>query len=101
MESARAFSTGLLTIRADRDRYLYGINTWFERRPPLEIIQTPCQETRSLMPSVFDGLVWLSRITEKRHQQDLLQVVDQGCRQRDGVRRHGHWSPRGPSAPTS
>ena len=62
MESVRAIITDLLTIRANRDSRYYRIDTLFERHP--EIIQTPCQEARGLMPIRFDEPVWRSRVTE-------------------------------------
>ena len=56
-------ATDLLTIRANRDRCYYRMDTLFEQHP--EIIQTLCQEARGLMPIRFDGgLVWRSRVTE-------------------------------------
>ena len=64
MESARPIITDLLTIRANRDSRYYRIDTLFVRHP--EIIQTPCQEARGLMPIMFDGLIWRSRDTENR-----------------------------------
>jgi len=62
MESARAIITDLLTIRANRDRCYYRIDTLFERHHG--IIPTLCQEARGLMPIRFDGLVGRSRVTE-------------------------------------
>jgi uncharacterized membrane protein YgcG len=62
LEAARAIIVDLLTIRADRDRYYYGMDTLFERHP--DIIKTLCDEARGLMPIMFDGLIWRSRVTE-------------------------------------
>ena len=61
MESARPIITDLLTIRANRDRCYYRIDTLFERHNE---IQTLCQQARGLMPIRFDGLIWRSRIME-------------------------------------
>ena len=55
-------ATDLLTIRANRDRCYYRMDTLFERHP--EIIQTVCLEARGLTPIRFDELVWRSRVTE-------------------------------------
>ena len=50
-EPARALSTDLLTGRADCDRYDQRIDTRFKRHPA--IIQTLCQGTRGLRPSMW------------------------------------------------
>ena len=84
MESARAIIADLLTIRANRDRCYYRIDTLFERHHG--IIPTLCQEARGLMPIRFDGLVGRSRITE-----GVLRRVDYYVRQRL-VDQHGDFS---------
>merc|ERR1719282_2151937 len=60
--SAKAIISDLLTIRADRDRYYYGMDTMFERHP--DIVKRLCDEAPALLPTLFDGLVWRSRVTE-------------------------------------
>lgn len=58
MEVAGAILTDLLTIRADRDRYYYGVNELFGRHP--DIVKRLCQEAPMLLPVLLDGLVWRS-----------------------------------------
>lgn len=43
-EAAGAIIADLLTIRADRDRYYYGVDPLFERHP--DIVQRLCLEAR-------------------------------------------------------
>merc|ERR1719493_484811 len=62
LESAKAIIVDLLTIRADRDRYYYGMDILFERHP--DIVQRMCLDAPALLPSLFDGLIWRSRVTE-------------------------------------
>jgi hemoglobin-like flavoprotein len=62
LEAARAIIQDLLTIRADRDRYYYGMDTMFERH--YDIIHRLCGDAPALLPVLLDGLVWRSRATE-------------------------------------
>lgn len=62
LESAKAIIVDLLTIRADRDRYYYGMDTMFERHP--DLVRIICADARGLLPTLLDGLIWRSRITE-------------------------------------
>lgn len=62
LEAAKAIITDLLTIRADRDRYYYGMDTMFSRHP--DIVRRLCQDAPALLPTLFDGLIWRSRTTE-------------------------------------
>jgi len=62
LEAATAIIADLLTIRADRDRYYYGMDIMFERHP--DIIQRLCLDAPALMPMMLDGLIWRSRVTE-------------------------------------
>mmetsp|Transcript_43045 Transcript_43045/g.98995 ORF Transcript_43045/g.98995 Transcript_43045/m.98995 type:complete len:1102 (+) Transcript_43045:133-3438(+) len=62
IESAKAMITDLLTIRADRDKYYYHAEDLFSRHP--EIVQKLCTEAPTLLPTLFDGLVWRSRLAE-------------------------------------
>merc|ERR1719210_142236 len=63
LEAAKAIIVDLLTIRADRDRYYYGVDTLFERHP--DIIKVLSTGAPALMPLFLDGLVWRSRIAER------------------------------------
>merc|ERR1719277_1042552 len=62
LEAAKAIIQDLLTIRADRDRYYYGMDIMFERHP--DIIKRLCADAPALLPALFDGLIWRSRTTE-------------------------------------
>lgn len=62
LEAARAIITDLLIIRADRDRYYYGMDTLFERHP--DIVKRLCFDAPALLPTLLDGLIWRSRTTE-------------------------------------
>lgn len=64
LEAAEAILRDLLTIRADRDRYYYGVDLLFERHP--DIIRRLCFDAPGLLPTLLDGLIWRSRLTEPR-----------------------------------
>lgn len=58
LEAAQAIIQDLLTIRADRDRYYYGVEDLFTRHP--DIVKRLCVEAPSLLPTFLQGLVWRS-----------------------------------------
>merc|ERR1712070_128064 len=62
LESAMAIICDLLTFRADRDRYYYGMDALFKRHP--EIVQTLSTDAPTVLPKLLDGLIWRSRTTE-------------------------------------
>merc|ERR1719296_235992 len=62
LEAAREIIIDLLTIRADRDRYYYGMDHMFERHA--DIIKVLGTEAPGLLPTLLDGLIWRSRATE-------------------------------------
>jgi len=62
LEAAKAIIVDLLTIRADRDRYYYGMDILFERHP--DVMRRLCTDAPALLPTLLDGLVWRSRTTE-------------------------------------
>merc|ERR1719282_2041018 len=62
LEAASAIIVDLLIIRADRDRYYYGMDTMFERHP--DILKRLCIDAPALLPPFLDGLVWRSRTTD-------------------------------------
>jgi len=62
LDAAKAILVDLLTIRADRDRYYYGMDTMFERHP--DIVQRLCQDAPLLLPTLLDRLIWRSRLAE-------------------------------------
>ncbi|CAE7877977.1 UGAT, partial [Symbiodinium microadriaticum] len=59
LESAREILNDLLTLRADRARYYYGMEMLFTRHS--DIISLLCTKAPSLLPTVFDGLIWRSK----------------------------------------
>ncbi|CAE8694901.1 unnamed protein product [Polarella glacialis] len=60
MEVAKIIMTDLLTIRADRDKYYYGVDELFQRHP--DIVQILTQEAPLLVPTMLDGMLWRSRV---------------------------------------
>merc|ERR1719210_3006192 len=61
LEAAKAIIQDLLTIRADRDRYYYGMDILFERHA--DVIKRLCADAPALLPCLLDGLIWRSRIS--------------------------------------
>ena len=59
LESAREILNDLLTMRADRARYYYGMEMLFTRHS--DIISLLCTKAPSLLPTLFDGLIWRSK----------------------------------------
>ncbi|CAE8603400.1 unnamed protein product [Polarella glacialis] len=62
LDAAQGIIKDLLTVRADRDRYYYAAEELFTRHP--DIVYRLCQEARSLVSHLLDGLIWRSRTTE-------------------------------------
>lgn len=62
LNSARAMIVDLLTIRADRDVYYYGCDAMFTRHP--DLILRLCNDASTLLWTLFDGLVWRSRLVQ-------------------------------------
>jgi len=61
-EAAIAILRDLLTIRADREQYYYGMEELFERHP--DIVKRLCTDAPSLLSMLMQGLVWRSRHTK-------------------------------------
>jgi len=59
LESAREILNDLLTMRADRARYYYGMEALFTRHS--DIISLLCVKAPSLLSTLFDGLIWRSK----------------------------------------
>merc|ERR1719464_1795051 len=53
LEAAKAIIMDLLTIRADRDRYYYGMDTMFERHT--DIVKRLCVDAPALLPVLPTG----------------------------------------------
>ena len=62
LEGAEAMIKDLLTIRADRDRYYFGMNELFSRHT--DIIKKLTENAPTLLPPLFDGLIWRSRLNQ-------------------------------------
>eukprot|EP00913_Durusdinium_trenchii_P011878 g11156.t1 len=62
LHAAKAIIEDLLTIRADRERYYYGVDHLFTRHP--DIMQIICSEAPSLLETFLEGLVWRSRLAK-------------------------------------
>merc|ERR1712151_1063643 len=60
-ESASAVIKDLLTFRADRDRYYFGVDELFERH--YDIIKMLTEDAPALVPELLTGLIWRSRNT--------------------------------------
>eukprot|EP00931_Biecheleriopsis_adriatica_P044430 TRINITY_DN2541_c0_g1_i4.p1 TRINITY_DN2541_c0_g1~~TRINITY_DN2541_c0_g1_i4.p1 ORF type:complete len:578 (-),score=111.83 TRINITY_DN2541_c0_g1_i4:275-1930(-) len=60
LNCAKAMIDDLLVIRADRDNYYYGYDDLFTRHP--EVLQRLSADAASLLPYLFDGLIWRSRV---------------------------------------
>lgn len=60
LEAATLMITDLLSIRADRDRYYYGLDELFSRHP--DFIQVLATDAPALLPTMLDRLMWRSRI---------------------------------------
>jgi len=62
VDTAREMIIDLLTIRADRDAYYYGMDAMFNRHP--DIIRILGIESPELLPLLLDGLIWRARSAE-------------------------------------
>jgi len=61
---AEAILRDLLTIRADRAKYYYGVDELFGRHP--DIVKKISEEAMTLLMTLLDGLVWRSHRTSER-----------------------------------
>merc|ERR1719376_1955602 len=61
IQSGSAMIVDLLTMRADRDKYYYGADDMFKRHH--DIVKMLLDEAPGLLPELFDGLIWRSRVT--------------------------------------
>eukprot|EP00927_Polykrikos_kofoidii_P027811 TRINITY_DN2435_c0_g1_i1.p1 TRINITY_DN2435_c0_g1~~TRINITY_DN2435_c0_g1_i1.p1 ORF type:complete len:1552 (-),score=284.27 TRINITY_DN2435_c0_g1_i1:2242-6897(-) len=62
LDVSMAILHDLLTIRADRQRYYYGVDALFARHP--DIINRLIQDAPTLLPELLNGLVWRSKSTK-------------------------------------
>eukprot|EP00439_Symbiodinium_sp_Y106_P044179 s3711_g5.t1 len=63
LESAAAIIKDLLTMRADRGRYYFGMESLWSRHP--DLIPLLCNKAPSLLTGVLDGLIWRSKNVKK------------------------------------
>jgi len=82
LEAAEVIIQDLLTIRADRERYYYGVDPLFARHP--DIIKLLCDEAANLLPSLLEGLVWRSRTTTKDGMRRVNYFVKNLIVDKDG-----------------
>ncbi|CAK9064043.1 unnamed protein product [Durusdinium trenchii] len=79
--AARTMLEDVLTIRADRDRYYYGVNDMFKHQPT--IAADILQEAPKLVKPFLDGLIWRSHKTKDGlrpvvyYMEHLLQDPDE------------------------
>ncbi|CAK9064039.1 unnamed protein product [Durusdinium trenchii] len=79
--AARTMIQDVLTIRADRDRYYYGVNDMFRFQP--DIAANILQEAPKLVNVFLDGLIWRSHKTKDGlrpvvyYMEHLLQDTDE------------------------
>lgn len=62
MDAAKAIIIDLLTIRADRENYYYAADQLFSRHT--DVVQRICADAHKLLPTLLDGLIWRSRVTQ-------------------------------------
>ena len=62
LNAAGAMLEDLLTLRADRDRYYFGMDDLFARHP--DIFKRLTEDAPTLLPAFLDGLIWRSRNQE-------------------------------------
>jgi len=61
LDSCSAMINDLLTIRADRDNYYYGMDALFQRHP--DIVKMLIEGAPGLLAELFEKLIWRSRLT--------------------------------------
>jgi hypothetical protein len=61
-EAAKEILKDLLTIRADREKYYYGVDELFDRHT--DMIERLVTDAKTLLPTLLEGLVWRSRRTK-------------------------------------
>ena len=59
-KAAELIIEDLLTIRADREKYYYGVDQLFQRHP--DIVEILAIKATCLLSTLFDGMVWRSHL---------------------------------------
>jgi hemoglobin-like flavoprotein len=72
LKVAEAIIKDLLTIRADRANYYYGVDELFRRHS--DIVKRLCEEAPMLLPTLLEGLVWRSHRTTNGMRRVNLYV---------------------------
>lgn len=62
LQVADAIIKDLLTIRADRERYYFGVDELFKRH--LDMMKRLCDTAPTLIPTLLERLIWRSRRTQ-------------------------------------
>merc|ERR1719506_2253329 len=88
-EASLAIIRDLLTFRADRDRYYYGVDELFKRHP--DVIKMLCDNAPSLVPKLLDGLIWRSRTTENGMRRVNYYVKHLLIDEEGGFNKTLHW----------
>lgn len=84
LKVAHAMLEDLLTIRADRALYYYGVDELFRKHP--KIVNTLADRAPTLLPVLLDGLIWRSQKTEQNGQFRRVNyfvrhmLVDEKCK---------------------
>lgn len=61
LAAASTMLKDILTIRADRDNYYFGVDEMFTRHP--DLIKKLIDNAPALLPELLSGLIWRSRLT--------------------------------------
>jgi len=70
---AKAILDDILTIRADRARYYYGVDELWRKHP--EIVKKLQEEASTLLPALLDGLIWRSHRRTKEGQRRVNYYI--------------------------
>lgn len=87
--AAQAVLEDLLTFRADREAYYYGMEQLFTRHP--DIIKIITASAPSLLPILLEGLIWRSRNTTNGIRRANYYVKYLVVKQDGGVSQALHW----------
>eukprot|EP00929_Paragymnodinium_shiwhaense_P092830 TRINITY_DN5283_c0_g1_i2.p1 TRINITY_DN5283_c0_g1~~TRINITY_DN5283_c0_g1_i2.p1 ORF type:complete len:2305 (-),score=689.54 TRINITY_DN5283_c0_g1_i2:325-7239(-) len=82
LDVARAVLEDLLTIRADREKYYFGVTPLFERHP--DIVVKLIKDAPMLLPGMLNGMVWRSR-TAKEGLRRVNYYVEHLVRDNEGM----------------
>jgi len=81
-EAAGAIIEDLLTIRADRERYYYGVDDLFSYHP--DVVQRLLKDAPSLLHRLWSGLVWRCRTTDAQRMRRVNYYIKHLIVDREG-----------------